>query len=60
MRPRISAVLRDPDAMGRASAELLLAMIAGQPAETVTLPTRYETRDTTRPVSGQPIGASLA
>lgn len=60
MRPRISAVLRDPDAMGRASAELLLAMISGQPADTVTLPTRYETRDTTRPVSGQPVGASLA
>ncbi len=49
LRPRISAVSRDPEAMGRAAAELVLAMIAGEPAVAVTLPTKYETRDTTRP-----------
>lgn len=52
LRPRISAVSRDPEAMGRAAANVVLAMIKGEPASTVTLPTRYEPRDTTRPLVG--------
>lgn len=52
LRPRISAVSRDPEAMGRAAAELVLNIIKGEPVATVTLPTRYEARDTTRPVVG--------
>ena len=56
LRPRISAVSRDPEAMGRAAAELVLSMIKGGPVATVTLPTRYEARDTTRPVVGASIG----
>ena len=52
LRPRISAVSRDPEAMGRAAANVVLAMIKGEPASTVTLPTRYEPRDTTRPIVG--------
>jgi len=51
LRPRISAVSRDPEAMGRAAADLVLAMIRGEPTATVSLPTRYESRDTTRPIS---------
>jgi LacI family transcriptional regulator len=52
LRPRISAVSRDPEAMGRAAADLVLSMIKGDPVATITLPTRYEARDTTRPVVG--------
>ena len=52
LRPRISAVSRDPEAMGRTAAELVLAMIKGEPVATVTLPTRYEARDTTSPAVG--------
>ena len=52
LRPRISAVSRDPEAMGRAAANVVLAMIKGEPVSTVTLPTRYEPRDTTRPLAG--------
>lgn len=52
LRPRISAVSRDPEAMGRAAADLVLSMINGDPVATITLPTRYEARDTTRPVVG--------
>jgi LacI family transcriptional regulator len=52
LRPRISAVSRDPEAMGRAAADLVLSMIKGDPVSTITLPTRYEARDTTRPVVG--------
>lgn len=52
LRPRISAVSRDPEAMGRAAANVVLAMIKGEPVSTVTLPTRYEPRDTTRPLVG--------
>lgn len=50
-RPRISAVSRDPQAMGRLAADMVLAMIKGERIATATLPTRYEARDTTRPVS---------
>ena len=49
LRPRISAVSRDSEAMGRAAAELVLKMINTHFLATVTLPTRYEARDTTRP-----------
>ena len=52
LRPRISAVSRDPEAMGRTAAELVLAMIKGEPVATVTLSTRYEPRDTTSPAVG--------
>ena len=49
LRPHISAVSRDPAAMGRVAGELILAQIGGAPASTVTLPTRYEARDTSQP-----------
>jgi LacI family transcriptional regulator len=52
LRPRISAVSRDPEAMGRIAAEMVLAMIRGDTIVSTTLPTRYEARDTTRPTSG--------
>lgn len=50
LRPRISSVTRDPEAMGRTAAELVINMIRGEQGETAMLPTRYEARDTTRPV----------
>lgn len=51
LRPRISSVTRDPEAMGRTAAELVISMIQGDTARSATLPTRYEARDTTRPIS---------
>ena len=51
LRPKISAVSRDPEAIGRVAAELLLAQIGGAPPSTVMLPTRYEARDTSQPLS---------
>lgn len=51
LRPRISAVSRDPEAMGRVAGELVLAQIGGAPPSTVVLPTRYEPRDTSQPRS---------
>lgn len=50
MRPSISAVSRDAEGMGRAAAELVLSMIRGSDPETIVLPTKYEARETTRPV----------
>jgi LacI family transcriptional regulator len=50
MRPRISAVSRDAVGMGRAAAEMVLHLIKGAEPSTVTLPTIYDPRDTTRPV----------
>lgn len=52
LRPKISAVSRDPAAMGRVAGELVLAQIGGAPPSTVILPTRYESRDTSQPLSG--------
>lgn len=49
LRPKISAVSRDPEAMGRVAGELVLAQIGGAPPSTVVLPTRYEARDTSQP-----------
>lgn len=49
LRPRISAVARDPESMGRVAGELILAQIGGAPPSTVVLPTRYEPRDTSKP-----------
>lgn len=49
LRPKISAVSRDPQAMGRVAGELVLAQIGGAPPSTVILPTKYEPRDTSQP-----------
>jgi len=51
LRPKISAVSRDPESMGRVAGELVLAQIGGAPPSTVVLPTRYEARDTSQPRS---------
>lgn len=50
LRPTISAVSRDAEGMGRAAAEMVLSMIGGSEGSTIVLPTRYEARDTSRPV----------
>ncbi|MDI6911721.1 LacI family DNA-binding transcriptional regulator [Nocardioides sp.] len=42
LSPSLSTIYRDPVAMGRAAAELLLAQLAGQPAQVITLPATYE------------------
>jgi LacI family transcriptional regulator len=52
MRPRISAVSRDAVGMGRAAADMVLSLIRGEEPHTVILPTTYDPRDTTRPISG--------
>ena len=52
MRPRISAVSRDAVGMGRTAAEMVLSLVRGSAPSTVMLPTTYDARDTTRPVSG--------
>jgi LacI family transcriptional regulator len=49
LRPTISAVSRDAEGMGRAAAEMVLSLIAGSIPTTITMPTRYEARDTSRP-----------
>lgn len=49
MRPRISVVTRDAEAMGRAAAGLALEMIRGADPRVITLPTGYESRETSRP-----------
>ena len=49
MRPRISVVTRDAEAMGREAAGLALEMIRGGAPRAVTLPTGYEARETSRP-----------
>ena len=49
LRPHISAVSKDSEAMGRTAAKLVLKMINTHFSDTVTLPTRYEARDTSRP-----------
>lgn len=51
MRPRISVVTRDAEQMGRLAAELALEMIKGSGPRSVTLPTAYEVRETSRPPS---------
>lgn len=51
LRPKISAVSRDPEVIGRVAGELVLAQIGGAPPSTVMLPTRYEPRDTSQPMS---------
>lgn len=50
MRPRVSAVSRDAESMGRTAGQMVLRLIAGEAPSTVTLPTTYDARDTTRPV----------
>lgn len=47
-RPRISVVSRDPIEMGRAAGKMMLNLINGADPTTVTLPTVYEARETTR------------
>jgi len=49
MRPRISVVTRDAEQMGRMTADLALEMIKGAEPRSVTLPTSYEVRETSRP-----------
>lgn len=51
LRPRISAVSRDAEAMGRAAGNMLLAQIEGVKPSTVFLPTSYESRDTSTPLN---------
>ena len=51
MRPRISVVTRDAEEMGRQAAGLALELIKGADPRSVTLPTAYEVRETSRPVS---------
>ena len=46
LRPRISAVSRDAEAMGRAAATMILDQIGGVKPSTIHLPTSYEARDT--------------
>lgn len=48
MRPSVSVVTREAEAMGRAAAGLALELLDGNAPSTVMLPTRYERRDTTR------------
>lgn len=49
LRPTISAVSRDAEAMGRVAAQMALELLGGAAPSTITLPTRYESRDTSRP-----------
>lgn len=49
MRPRISVVMRDAEQMGREAAGLALELIKGGAPRSVTLPTAYEVRETSRP-----------
>lgn len=51
LRPKISAVSRDPETMGRVAGELVLAQINGAPPSTVVLPTKYMARDTSQPAN---------
>lgn len=51
MRPRISVVTRDAEEMGRQAAGLALELIKGAEPRSVTLPTAYEVRETSLPVS---------
>lgn len=51
MRPMISVVTRDAEEMGRQAAQLALELIKGAAPRSVTLPTAYEVRETSRPVS---------
>jgi len=46
LRPKISAVSRDAEAMGRAAANMVLTQINGVKPSTIYLPTSYESRDT--------------
>lgn len=50
LRPRISAVSRDAEAMGRAAATMMIDQIEGVKPSTIYLPTSYEARDTSTPV----------
>ena len=52
-RPAISAVTRDGDAMGRAAADMAVALINGVPPHTVELSTKYERRATSIPVANR-------
>ena len=46
VQPAISVVSRDPQRMGAEAARLLLDAAAGQPPQTVVLPTTYSPRST--------------
>ncbi|ASY18287.1 LacI family transcriptional regulator [Candidatus Planktophila versatilis] len=50
LRPRISTVSRDYQLFGLTAADLMLRLLSGEKPKTITLPTRYEARDTSRPV----------
>ena len=50
LRPRISAVSRDAEAMGRVAGDMILAQIEGSKPSTIFLPTSYQPRDTSTPL----------
>jgi len=50
LRPRISAVSRDAEAMGRVAGNMILAQIEGSKPSTIFLPTSYQPRDTSTPL----------
>ena len=50
LRPRISTVSRDYQNFGTTAADLMLSLLGGEKPRTITLPTRYEARDTSQPV----------
>ncbi len=50
LRPRISTVSRDYQNFGTTAADLMLSLLGGEKPKTITLPTRYEARDTSQPV----------
>lgn len=49
LSPSLATIYRDPVAMGRAAAQLLLAQLGGQPAEVITLPTTFESAGSCAP-----------
>jgi LacI family transcriptional regulator len=53
LRPSISAVSRDPAMIGRVAAGLMIAQLAGEKPSTVTLPTRFESRESTLKVGSR-------
>ena len=49
--PAIAVVRRDTAAIGRSAAELMLALLAGEPVEDVTLPSEFVARPSCAPVA---------
>lgn len=50
LRPRISTVSRDYELFGITAANLMLSILSGEEPKAIMLPTRYEARDTSRPI----------